>query len=195
MRAIRTFTFLPMSPEASPTQTFSPSSLPIAALTSCRPTSPSFSSTSAPSSTGTSVASARRALLRHQLARSVGDVLPRHLDEPQRRDLDHVGLRPVALELVAQRLLDLPAVLRVRHVDEVDDDDPADVAQAELADDLLDGLEVVLRDRVLEPLRRGLRARADEAARVDVDDRERLGVVEHEVPARGQVDPAGERRA
>ncbi len=71
------------------------------------------------------------------LARTVGHVLPRHLDEAERRDLDHVRLRPVALELQSQRLLDLRPVLRVRHVDEVDDDDPADVAQAQLTDDLL----------------------------------------------------------
>ena len=115
------------------------------------------------------VAGAGRALAGEDLARAVGDVLARHLDEAERRDLDDVGLRPVALELVAQRLLDRGAVLRVRHVDEVDDDDPADVAQPQLAHDLLDGLEVVLRDRVLEPRARGLRARADEAAGVDVD--------------------------
>ena len=100
------------------------------------------------------VAVAGRALARHHLARAVGDVLARHLDEAERRDLDDVGLRAVALELLAQRVLDLLAVLRVRHVDEVDDDDPADVAQPELANDLLDRLEVVLRDRVLEPARR-----------------------------------------
>ena len=86
-------------------------------------------------------------------------------------------------------------VLRVRHVDEVDDDDPADVAQPELADDLLDRLEVVLRDRVLEPRAGALRARADEAAGVDVDDGERLGVVEDQVAARREVDAARERRA
>src|SRR5213082_2587533 len=91
------------------------------------------------------------ALAGHDLARAVGDVLPRHLDETERRDLDDVRLRPVALELGAQCLLDRRAVLRVRHVDEVDDDAPADIAQAELAHDFLDGFEVVLRDRVLEP--------------------------------------------
>ena len=102
---------------------------------------------------------------RHHLARAVRHVLARHLDETERRDLDHVRLGAVALELGPQRLLDRLAVLRVRHVDEVDDDDPADVAQPQLPDDLLHRLEVVLDDRVLEPLRRGLRARADEAAR------------------------------
>ncbi|MBW8742107.1 MAG: hypothetical protein JF623_05660, partial [Acidobacteria bacterium] len=45
------------------------------------------------------VAAAPRALLRHHFARPVGDVLARHLHEPERRDLDHVRLRPVALEL------------------------------------------------------------------------------------------------
>ena len=147
--------------------------------------------------------SGRRRRCRHQrtsgtcgedLARAIGDVLARHLHEPERRDLDDVGLRPVALELLAERVLDRRAVLRVRHVDEVDDDDAADVAQPQLAHDLLDGFEVVLRDRVLEALARVLRARADEPARVDVDDGERLGVVEDEVPPGGQVDAAIERR-
>ena len=97
------------------------------------------------------VALADGALARQDLARPVRDVLARHLDQAERRDLDDVGLGAIALELVLQRLLDGRAVLRIRHIDEVDDDDPADVAQPELADDLLDGLEVVLRDRVLEP--------------------------------------------
>ena len=141
------------------------------------------------------VAAADRALAREDLARPVGDVLARHLDEAERRDLDHVGLRPVALELVLERLLDRGAVLGIRHVDEVDDDDPADVAQPQLADDLLDRLEVVLRDRVFEPAAGRLAARADKAACVDVDDGERLGVVEDQVAAGGQVDAARERRA
>ena len=46
------------------------------------------------------VAGAGRALARQDLARAVGDVLARHLDEAERRDLDDVGLRPVALELL-----------------------------------------------------------------------------------------------
>ena len=141
------------------------------------------------------LAGARRALAGEDLARAVRDVLARHLDEPERGDLDDVGLRPVALELLLERLLDRAPVLRVRHVDEVDDDDPADVAQPELADDLLDRLEVVLRDGVLEPGARRLRARADEPAGVHVDDRERLGVVEDQVAAGGQVDAPRERRA
>src|SRR5581483_1361808 len=141
------------------------------------------------------VAPARRALLRHDLARPVGDVLARHLDEAERRDLHDVRLRAVAFELFAERLLDGSAVLGARHVDEVDDDDAADVAQPQLTHDLFHRLEVVLRDRVLEPSARLLRARADEAAGVHVDDGECLGVVEDQIAARRQVDAAIERRA
>ena len=102
------------------------------------------------------VAGADRAADREDLPRAVGDVLARHLDQAERRDLDDVRLRAVALELAAERFLDRLPVLRVGHVDEVDDDDPADVTQPKLANDLLHGLEVVLDDRVLEPALRAL---------------------------------------
>src|SRR5918996_140099 len=87
---------------------------------------------------------------REDLPGAIGHVLAGHLDQPQRRDLDDVRLRPVPLQLGVEGVLHQLPVLRIRHVDEVDDDDPADVTEAQLADDLLDGLEVVLRDRVLE---------------------------------------------
>ena len=72
---------------------------------------------------------------------------------------------------------DLRAVEGVLHVDEVDDDDPADVAQPQLAHDLVGRLEVRLQDRVLEVLASG------EAARVHVDGGERLGLVDGDVAA------------
>ena len=61
------------------------------------------------------------------------------------------------------------------HVDEVDDDDAADVAQTQLANDLFGSLEVVLRDGLLE-----VSTRADELAGVDIDDGHGLGAVDHE---------------
>ena len=137
------------------------------------------------------LAVAGRALGGQDLADAVGDVLAGHLDQPERRDLDDVGLRPVLVEGLAQRLQDLVAVLGPRHVDEVDDDDPADVAEPELADDLVGGLDVDLRDRVLEPAL----ALAGEAAGVDVHHRQCLGVVDDQVAAGGQIDPARQRRA
>ena len=73
------------------------------------------------------------------------------------------------------------------HVDEVDDDDPADVAQPQLAGDLLGRLEVVAEDGLLEA------RRAHVLAGVDVDDRERLGVLDDERAARRQPHLAVER--
>ncbi len=67
------------------------------------------------------------------------------------------------------------------HVDEVDDDDPADIAQPQLAHRLLGGLEIVLGHRLLE-----VAARAGELAGVDVDDGHRLGAVDDQGAARGQ---------
>ena len=141
------------------------------------------------------LAGTRRAFAGQDLARAVRDVLARHLHEAERGDLDDVGLGPVSFELQLERLLDRLPVLRVGHVDEVDDDDPADVAQPQLPDDFLHGFEVVLRDGVLEPCAGRLRARADEPSGVHVDDRERLGVVEDQIAAGRQVDAPGERRA
>ena len=126
----------------------------------------------------------------HDLPHPVGDVLPGHLDQAQRGDLDHERLGPVLVQRLAQRLEDGIAVARARHVDEVDDDDAADVAQAQLADDLVGRLQVGLGDRVLEP---GTLAAADERARVDVDDGQRLGVIDHQIAAAGQIDSARER--
>ncbi|MCY1372606.1 hypothetical protein D9M69_598250 [compost metagenome] len=74
-----------------------------------------------------------------------------------------------------------------RHVDEVDDDDPAQVAQAQLPRNGLRGLQVGLEDGVVEV------ARTDEAAGVHVDGGQRLGLVDHEVAARFQVDTPAQR--
>ena len=88
-----------------------------------------------------------------------------------------------AVELGEHRV----AVVGVLHVDEVDDDDAAEVAQPQLARDHLRRLEVGLEDRVVEA------AAADEAAGVDVDRRHRLGLVDDQVAARLEVDAARER--
>ena len=78
------------------------------------------------------------------------DPLAGHLDEAERGHLGDLVLRAVAAEALEQAADDEVAVALEDHVDEVDDDDPADVAQPELADDLLGRLDVVLGDRLLE---------------------------------------------
>ncbi len=67
------------------------------------------------------------------------------------------------------------------HVDEVDDDDPADIAQPQLAHDLLGGLQVVAGDGLLQ-----VAARAGELAGVDVDDGHGLSAIDDQRAARGQ---------
>ena len=64
-------------------------------------------------------------------------------------------------------------VLALVHVDEVDDDDAAEIAQANLAHDLRDGVEVGLDDRVFETGRL-----ADVLAGVDVDRDQRFCLVD-----------------
>ena len=113
------------------------------------------------------------------------DPLAGHLDEAERGHLGDLVLRAVAAEALEQPAHDEVAVALEDHVDEVDDDDAADVAQPQLADDLLGRLDVVLGDRLLE-----VAARADELARVDVDDRHRLGAVDDERAAARQPDLA-----
>ena len=116
------------------------------------------------------------------------DPLAGHLDEAERGHLGDLVLRAVATEALEQTTHDEVAVALEHHVDEVDDDDAADVAQPELADDLLGRLDVVLGDGLLE-----VAARADELAGVDVDDRHRLGAVDDERAAARQPDLAVHR--
>src|SRR5262249_22817721 len=70
-------------------------------------------------------ADAVRAVLVDAALQRRPDALPSHLDDAELRDLEHLGPGAVALDRVAQRLLDVPAVLLVAHVDEVVDDDAA----------------------------------------------------------------------
>ena len=90
---------------------------------------------------------------------------------------ERLRARAVAAEVRAQLLKHLVAVRLRLHVDEVADDDAADVAQAELPRDLARRLDVRLEDRLL----RILLARV--AARVHVDRDERLGRLDDQVAA------------
>ena len=87
----------------------------------------------------------------------------------------------------AERVDHLAAVLLDLHVDEVDHDDAADVAQAQLLGDLLGGLEVVAEHGLFEV------RRADVLAGVDVDHGQRLGVLDDQRAAARQPHLAVER--
>src|SRR5712691_862143 len=87
--------------------------------------------------------------------------------------------RFVLLEGHLQSGQNLFAVAALFHVNEVHDDDAAEVAETDLADDLLHGLEVGLDDGVFEA--RG--TLADEFAGVDINGHESFGVVDDDVAA------------
>src|SRR5581483_8882608 len=129
---------------------------------------------------------AGRAGLAHGLDESFRDPLPGHLDQTELGDFEDLGAGLVAGEGVAEGPHDLLAVLADLHVDEVDDDDPADVAEAELAGDLVGRLEVVAEHRLLEV------RPPDVLAGVDVDDGERLGPFDDQRAAGREPDLAFE---
>jgi hypothetical protein len=123
-------------------------------------------------------------------ARRFARALARHLHQAQLREAAHRGARAVARQLLAQLgQHGLLVVFLARHVDEVDDDDAAQVAQAQLARDGAGRFQVGLEDGVVEV------ARADEAAGVDVDRGQRLGLVDDQVAAALQVHAPASARA
>ena len=99
------------------------------------------------------------------------------LHQAEGRDLAHLHPGAVVRQAVLQLLLDRPVVLRLVHVDEVDDDQAGEVAQAQLAGGLLRRLHVGFeRGRLDVALARGL-------ARVDVDGDQGLGLVDDQIAA------------
>ena len=92
----------------------------------------------------------------------------------------------------AQRLLQAAQhqllVFRQHHIDKIDHDHSAQIAQAHLADDLLCRLQVVLGHRLFQ-----VAARAGELAGVDVDNGHRLGAVNDQRAARRQPHLPGQR--
>ena len=91
------------------------------------------------------------------------------------------------LQVVVERPRDLFTIVRAIHVDEVDDDHAADGSNAQLLGDLATGLEVGLGDRVFQA------DLADEAARVDVDGRQGLHLVDDQIAPRLQPNLAFQR--
>ena len=95
-------------------------------------------------------APAVRAGRREVLEQPAADPLAGHLHQAQRGHLGDLVAGAVAGQALGQPPQHQVAVGLEHHVDEVDDDDAADVAQPQLADDLLGRLEVVAGDGLLE---------------------------------------------
>ena len=110
-----------------------------------------------------------------------------HLHQSELGEARHAHLGVVLGERLAELVEHRVAMFDAFHVDEVDDDDAAEIAQAQLARDGLGGLEVGLEDGVVEV------AGADEAAGVHVHRGHGLGLVHDEVTAGLQIDPPRQR--
>ena len=100
-------------------------------------------------------------------------------DQAKLVEAQHFRRRAIGAQSVFERGHHFFAVAALFHVDEVDDDDAAQIAQAHLADDFLHRFEVGADDGVFE----AVRAFADEFAGVDVDGHQRFGVVDDDVAA------------
>src|SRR6185437_309042 len=109
-------------------------------------------------------------------------------DQAEVVEIEHLGGSAVGAHGLLEALQHALAVAALVHIDEINHNDAAEVAQANLAHDLLDGLEIGLHDGVFQPV-----GAADVLAGVDVNGHQRLGLVEHDVAAALQPDLALER--
>ena len=125
---------------------------------------------------------AMRAGLGRCLEHAGAQALAADLHQAEAGDATDLNARPVALERVLHRLLDLTDVAGLLHVDEVDDDEAGHVAEPQLARDLGGRLEVGGRRRLLDIML------ARRAARVDVDRNQGLGRVDDQIAAGFQLD-------
>src|SRR5438552_5164423 len=78
--------------------------------------------------TDDSLPAAMRAGNRRSCDNARAQALPRHFEQPELADAANLHTRAVILDRIAQTLLDVAVVARVLHVDEVDDDQPGQIA-------------------------------------------------------------------
>ena len=116
-----------------------------------------------------------------RLKQAGADALARHLHETQRRHFGNLVAGAVAAQAFDESAQHEVAVAFQHHVDEVDDDDAADIAQTQLTHDFFGRFEVVLGDGLFE-----VSARTGELSGVDVDDGHRLSAIDDKRAARRQ---------
>jgi hypothetical protein len=111
-----------------------------------------------------------------------------HFHQAELADGQDVGLGFVAAQTIFDALVNLLLVATLFHVDEVEHDESAHVAQAQLATDFFGGFEVDLEDC------RFLVFAAFMAASIDVDGDEGFGFVDDDIAAATEVDLTREGR-
>jgi hypothetical protein len=131
------------------------------------------------------VAAAARAGDRRAFGQRRAQALAAHFHQAELADRAELHAGAVLPQRVAQAVFHFAAVLRLFHVDEVDDDQAAQVAQAHLAGHFVGGFQVGAGGGFLDV------AALDGAGRVDVDRDQRFGVVDHDGAAGRQLHFAG----
>ena len=121
-------------------------------------------------------------LQRGQVIERWAQALARQLHQAKARDLARLHPRTVVVQGVFGALLDFTLVLRALHVDEVNDDQAAQIAQSHLAGHFIGGFKVGAESGFFDV------RTARGACRVHVDGDQRLGVVDHDRAARWQRD-------
>src|SRR3954471_14831538 len=106
-------------------------------------------------------AAALRAGLSRTLQHAGADALARHFQEAKMRDAADLDAGTILPQAVGKLALDRTVVPLLVHVDEVDDDQPREVAQAKLACDFLGRFHVGLERGVLDMVLAGGAARID----------------------------------
>ncbi len=125
---------------------------------------------------------AARAHLGARLDEARTQPLTRELQQAERADMPDLDARAVVAHRLLQAALDLRVVPLLFHIDEVDDDEPGEIAQAELPGDLLGRFQIGPQRGFLDV------ALARRAPRVHVDGDQRLGLVDDDVAAGLELD-------
>ena len=107
--------------------------------------------------------------------------MTRHLQQTKARDATDLNTGAILTHRIAQAVLHLTLVAYRRHIDEVDDDQAAQVAQAQLARDLIGRLQVGVKGGLFDI------AAARGARGVDIDGGQRFGAVDNDRAAGGQT--------
>ena len=120
--------------------------------------------------------------LREDLKQTGTQALTGHLNQTQRSHLSHLMLGTVTTQALNQATQNQVTVRLKHHVNKVNDDNAADIAQTQLTDNLLSSFQVVLGDSLFK-----VAAATGELTGVHVHHSHGFGTVNHQRTTRRQV--------
>ena len=109
-----------------------------------------------------------------------------HFHQPEGRYFAHLGLRMVLGQVFLQRLQNLALMILVLHIDEIDNDDTAQIAQSELARYRLGGFHIGFEDGFFEVLM------TDECPGININRGHGFGLIDNQVATGFQANLAGQ---